>query len=139
MNYDEKMEDFRRVLKERGEKERRFIPPIYPLLRKIGFHPVPPVFRPYGKNALVFGCAFFLVLGLVQGLFWLFGSREENHGPLHTLVSCVIAGTAFGLLMSCFVEWRKERIYFGEWDSFGARHEREKGETGATGSPDSAR
>ena len=124
MNYDEKMEDFRRVLKARGEREGRFIPPIYPQLRKIGFQPVPPVFRTFWRNTFFFGGGFFFVLGLVQGLFWLLGWREENHGPLGALVACVLAGTAYGLLMSWLVERRKAQLSFGEWEFFGARHER---------------
>jgi hypothetical protein len=138
-SYDEKMEAFRRLLKQRGEKEARFIPPIYRLFRKFGFHPVPPIFRTFGRNTFFFGCSFGLGFAIVRGFFVLVGWEGEYGGALGLLIVSALMGITIGLMMSCFEEWRKGRVYVGEWEFFGAQYEREQAEPGASGNTDNAR
>jgi hypothetical protein len=124
MSYDEKIEAFRRVLKERGDKQGRFISPILPLLQKVGFHPIPPVFRTYRRNALTFGCTYCFAWYFIWGFLWLIGWRDENRGTLREIVVCVSTGTILSLLLSWMVARKKVQLSLGEWDSFGAQHEK---------------
>ncbi len=138
MSYDEKLEAFRRVLQERGERQFRFVPPIYPFLRKIGLHPVPPIFRPFWRNAIFFGCVSCPLFALIHGVALLIGWQSDYHGPLDFLISSVLASAALSLVLSGFVEWRKEQVYFGEWDSIGAQFKQEPGDTTDGGEPNKA-
>ncbi len=118
MTHDQKVAEFKRILRVRGYWISNAIPPVWQLLWKLGFKIPPPYFLPFLTGAIWTGTLFSISLFVIR---WLVAWYIPQTMNLSDVVIIIIAGIFFGISMS--ITWRNksQKLHLPDWDSFPCR------------------
>lgn len=112
MEFEEKIDRAFKELSETTMKKYNYAPPYINILRRFGLDLKPPHYNTYIANVLVLGLVFSIVFSVLTFLSaWYRGTLDS-----YSLISVVIPGTLFGLLMAAFVDSGKKKHNLSSWE-----------------------
>jgi Family of unknown function (DUF6404) len=118
MTHDQKVEEFKRILRLRGYWLSNAIPPMWRLLWKLGFKTPPPYFLPFLTGAIYAG-SFFIGSLLVSR--WFISWFIPKSIDLSDLVIIAVSGIFFGVSMSMTWRGASQKLHLPSWDIFPSR------------------
>jgi hypothetical protein len=118
MTHDQKVEEFKRILRVRGYWMSNAIPPMWRLLWKLGFKTPPPYFLPFLTGAIYAGVFFFSSLLMIRWLISWYIPKTMNPSDVAIIG---IAGIFFGIAMSITWRSKSQKLHLPDWDSFPSR------------------
>jgi len=115
MDHRQKVEHLLDDFSRRGIGRYTAAPPIYRLLWWLGLEVPPPHFAGFWPLALSMGLFFAVTWGL---LMWLLLWRSEDMPIAVGIVTSLLAGLAFGLIMAAYYRWRASKLALPRWDDY---------------------
>ncbi|MDO6729431.1 DUF6404 family protein [Marinovum sp. 2_MG-2023] len=88
-------------------------PPVILLLRRLGLRPRPPYYIGFWQLALVYGAFFSVFWGL---LMWFLDWSARGMSVPAALLSSLVAGTLFGLILSTLTHRSRKRHGLRNWN-----------------------
>lgn len=90
-----------------------YAPPLFRVARKLGLNPRPPHYISFMRSVLILGPAF----GAVWGAFMYVIQWRAAELPIAVIVmSCLLAGAMFGLLMAGYYRWAGSQAGLTKWE-----------------------
>ncbi|WP_166213122.1 DUF6404 family protein [Cognatiluteimonas telluris] len=117
MTHDRKIEEYKRLMAEKGVGPATASPPLWQLLWSMGIPLPPPLYMGFLPLAL-FGGTFF---GVVFGAFaWYMGNKGIRTMSLKEAGDvALIAGALFGITVSWFTRRLARKLGLGSWSALG--------------------
>lgn len=113
MNYDDAYAKAMDELEASPILEGNYAPPMHQLLRRLGYHPLPPHYANFGLNWLMTGVPFGIIWG---ALMWLISWDVQELSPIVALWASALAGALFGFALAVYYRWSAKRHGLSAWD-----------------------
>jgi membrane associated rhomboid family serine protease len=82
-------------------------PPAYRLAWRLGLRVRPPLYQSFAALVVGMGALF----GVLWGLFmWVIFWRPDGHSPTSAIVTALVTGALFGLLIALFYRWKARSL-----------------------------
>src|SRR5262249_49975063 len=123
MSHAARVEFMLRNLGRRGIRPTTAAPPFFRLLWKLGYEVPPPLFLGFGKNALLMGGTYGLVMAGAIYLFLLsFVTLAKPYSLLGLFAGflwfVLLFGIPFGLAMAAVVRWTARPLALPAWRDY---------------------
>lgn len=112
-DYKNRLARAEEELEASGISSLNHAPPIFRLARALGLNPRPPHYMGFKRAVFVTGPAFGVAWGL---LMWFIQWRAADLPWQAAVLSSVLAGALFGLLMAGYYRWAGKRAGLSSWD-----------------------
>ncbi len=115
MDHRQKVEHLLDDFDRRGIGRNTAAPPLYRLLWRLGVEIPPPHFAGFWPLALSTGPFFAVCWGL---LMWFLLWRSDDMPVAIAVVTSLLAGLAFGLIMAAYYRWRARKLALPPWKDY---------------------
>ena len=112
-DYTRRLEAALAEIDAAGIKRANAPPPVFRLARRLGLSPRPPHYMSFARAALLTGPAFGLIWGL---LMWVLTWRDQDLPMLIALLSSILAGALFGLMLAGYYRWSASEAGLSRWE-----------------------
>ena len=112
MNVSEKRLAALKILESSGISPSNYAPPLVRLLWRMGVDIRPPHFAQFFVNVFLMGVFFATLWG---SLMWIALWSRQGFAPLNALISAIVAGALFGLLMSAYYSYSHRKHNLPKW------------------------
>lgn len=90
-----------------------YAPPMFRIARRLGLRPRPPHYMSFRRAVLVLGPTFGVMWG---ALMWFLQWQDAEVAAPVALLSSLLAGVLFGLLMAGYYRWAGSRVGLSKWE-----------------------
>jgi hypothetical protein len=115
MDHRQKVDHLLDDLSRRGIGRYTTAPPIYRMLWAAGLEVPPPHFSGFWTLTLFMGVVFGVLWGV---LMWLIHWRQEGMPVAAGVVTSLLAGLGFGLIMAAYYRWRARKLALPRWEDY---------------------
>ncbi|WP_321149638.1 DUF6404 family protein [Aeromonas jandaei] len=113
MTFEERLTAAHQELASKGVWQSNYNPPLFWLLRQLGWPVKPPHYESWLTNLLVFGIG----LGLIWSiLLWLFNWQSIGIDPLLALRHTALFAGLTGLMMASLLWLRRKQLKLTPWE-----------------------
>ncbi|SPJ29666.1 DUF6404 family protein [Falsiruegeria mediterranea] len=111
--YQQKLDRSQQELRVRGAERHARLPWLFRLFQKLGFEPIPPLYRSFLRNFVGTAAYFSPVWG---GLMYFAAWRYTGLHPHIMIATSLFAGVLFGLMMAGYFYMKQRKLNLTAWD-----------------------
>lgn len=90
-----------------------YAPPMFRIARRLGLKPRPPHYMSFLRAVLVLGPMFGVIWGAIM---WFVQWQHADLPVAVALISALLAGAIFGLLMAGYYRWAGSQAGLSKWE-----------------------
>ena len=125
MTFEEQLAAAHQELASKGVWHANYNPPLFWLLRQLGWSVKPPHYESWLTNFLVFGIG----LGLIWSiLLWFFSWQPMGAEPLFALRQVALFAGLFGLSMASLLWLRRKQLKLTPWEQLAEPTDADEGD-----------